>query len=93
VFHETKNSDNEGLFSMKECPISFCFTLLILRAGGSRHCPTTIANHSRGKIMTIYLNFNELQHFFIGDNNSSKNTDWAKQKKKLNVIFDTRAAS
>jgi hypothetical protein len=31
VFHETKNSDNEGLFSMKECPISFCFTLLILK--------------------------------------------------------------
>ena len=41
MFHETKNSDNEGLFSIKECPISFCFTLLILRASGSRHCPIT----------------------------------------------------
>ncbi len=30
--------------------------------------------------MTIYLSLNELQHFFIGDNNFSKNTDWAKQK-------------
>ena len=31
VFHDTQNSDNEGIFPMNECPISFCLTLLILK--------------------------------------------------------------